>query len=38
MANTIALATKYAKILDELYDVGVKTAILESSSTNRPDL
>jgi len=36
MANSIALATKYAKILDELYDVGVKTAILESSSTIDP--
>ena len=32
MANSIALATKYAKILDELYDVGVKTAILEGST------
>jgi len=36
MANTIALATKYAKILDEIYDIGAKTAILERSSLVDP--
>ena len=36
MANTIALASKYEKILDEIYAAGIKTAILEGSSIVQP--
>jgi hypothetical protein len=32
MANTIALATKYQPILDEIYSAGIKTAIFEQGA------